>query len=68
MRMTQTEKVLAYLKVHGTINRAQALNDLHIFNLPEVVRKLRAQGVDVVTDPVKGKTANYCRYRLNNGR
>lgn len=63
-RITQTDKVLAYLKVHGTIDRAQALNVLHIFNLPEVVRKLRAQGVDVVTYPVKGKAATYCRYGL----
>ena len=62
--MTQTEKVKKFIETYGSINREQALNHLYVYNLPEVVRKLRAKGVNVITIPIKGKTARYCRYEL----
>lgn len=62
--MTQTERVKAYIKLHGSIDRAQALNALNVFNLPEVIRKLRAKGEDIETVNVKGHNGNYCRYRF----
>lgn len=62
--MYQTEKVRRYIEVHGFINREIALNELYVYNLPEVVRKLRAKGVNVVTIPIKGKTSKYCRYEI----
>lgn len=43
-KKTQEQKVLQYLKGHKAINRYQAMERLHILNLPSVINKIRTHG------------------------
>lgn len=66
-RMTQKEQVLNHLKHRKYIDRAIAINEYGIFNLPDVVMKLRNDGwnIDCVEeDPKTGKKWNFGRYTL----
>ena len=46
-KKTQEQKVLQYLKGHKAINRYQAMERLHILNLPSVINKIRTHGTEV---------------------
>jgi hypothetical protein len=64
--MTQLNKVRAYLKRHRTITPREALMDLGVYRLSDVIFKLRNAGMNIVTDlkqnPDTG--AKYGTYRL----
>lgn len=65
--MEQTDKVILWLYNDGelrTINRHEAMNELFIYNLPEVVRKLRHKhGLDVPCIVPEGKRHGF--YKLS---
>lgn len=48
---TQTQLVLNYLKAGGIIDRTDALVHYRVYNLPEVIRKLRNKGHRILTIP-----------------
>jgi len=48
--MTQRTKVLMHLKKHHTITPREALMDLNVYRLSDVIFKLRNQGVPIVTN------------------
>ena len=62
--MTQKEKVLKWFEDHETINRVQAMNELYIWNLPDVIMRLRDSGVNIETIDIRGKESIYSKYRL----
>lgn len=62
--MTQKEKVIKHLKRYKTIDRAIALNKYQIFNLPDVIMKLRNDGYDIENVRKKGENGTWCKYRL----
>lgn len=62
---TQEQKVIEFIKKHGTINRKQAIDHLHIYNLTAVISEMRRKGIDVETIWIKGKTSRYCKYGLS---
>lgn len=45
----QTEKVLEYIKVHGSINPWQAMQELHIMRLGARIWDLKESGIDITT-------------------
>lgn len=63
-RKAQTDKVLAYLKTHKELTRADGFEKLHILNLPEVIRKLRAKGVVINTYEYQKDGVRWCSYSL----
>lgn len=62
--MTQTEKVLNHLKKNKYIDRAIAINRYNIFNLPDVIMRLRRSGHPIETVEKKGKDGKWARYTL----
>ena len=46
--MTQSEKVLDYIKTHGSIDQWRAMADLHILRLSARVYDLRKLGFDII--------------------
>lgn len=46
-RISQTEKVLSWLKVYGELTTVQAVEELHILALPRRVADLRQAGYDI---------------------
>ena len=40
-------KVLQYIEEHGSISRAEAMNRIGVYCLPERVRDLRKSGIDI---------------------
>lgn len=64
MKMTQEQKLLTYLKGHKGVNRYQAMQNLHILNLPEVVRKLRSHGHDIESVTMKKNGEHWTEYCL----
>ena len=64
-RKAQTDKVYAYLKTHKELTRADGFEKLHILNLPEVIRKLRARGIVINTYEYQNKDGvRWCSYSL----
>lgn len=63
-RKAQTDKVLSYLKTHKELTRADGFEKLHILNLPEVIRKLRAKGVVINTYEYQKDGVRWCSYSL----
>lgn len=63
---TQVTKVLAYLKRHRTITPREALMDLGVYRLADVIFKLRNGGWSITTErktnPDTG--SQYASYRL----
>lgn len=63
---TQRTKVLKHLKRHRTITPREALMDLNVYRLSDVILKLRRAGVNIITEmrsnPETG--AKYGTYRL----
>ena len=61
----QTDRVLEFIERHGGITREQAMTKLNIWNLPDVVLKLRKAGVPIVSEkrPMK-KGGTFTVYTL----
>lgn len=57
--MTQEKKLLTYLQGHKSISRYEAMNHLHILNLPQVVRKLRMAGHNIVSNTCKNRKGEH---------
>ena len=67
--MTQTEKILQYLKDHGSINPGEAYNKLHIYRLGARILELRREGHQIETNLVSqknadGETVRYAVYTM----
>lgn len=64
----QKERVLAYIKKHGSITQKQA-DKIAVKRLPSRIFDLREMGYTIVSDMVKvknryGETCRVARYRL----
>lgn len=67
--MKQTERILQYLKEHGTITPLDAMNDLGVMRLGARIFDLKAQGVKIHTERATGKNrygepTTFAQYRL----
>lgn len=56
--MTQKEKVLKYMKEHGTITTAEAFWNLNITRLSEMIRLLKVDGYVIGKEGVNKKRAD----------
>lgn len=52
--MTQQERVLEYIAEHGSISQREAMDDLHVGRLSDVILKLRRKGFKIKTVDVGG--------------
>jgi len=61
--MTQSNRLLDYLKLHGTINPLESWQQLGIYRLSDTVFRLRKQGYLIRTDlvEVKNQFNEVCR-------
>lgn len=67
--MTQCERIMEYIKSHGSITQAEASKYLAVGRLAARVSDLRARGVKIVTETVKvknrfGDKTEVARYKL----
>lgn len=67
--MTQTERVLEYMKEHGSISPLEAADEIGCMRLAARIADLKESGVAIRTEMVHGKKINgvaykYARYRL----
>ena len=67
--MTQCERVVEYIRNHGSITQAEASKYLAVGRLAARVSDLRARGVKIVTETVKvknrfGDKTEVARYKL----
>lgn len=70
--MTQTQKILQYLKDHGSINPGEAYTNLHIYRLGARILELRREGHNIETKMEKtrnadGETVRYAVYSMEKG-
>ena len=68
--MTQEQRVLNYIREHGSITVLQAFSDLKITQLGTRIYNLRAQGYDIETTDEKyknaqGQTIRWAKYILH---
>ena len=69
MKRNQNERVLEYLKVHGSITPLEALNELGVMRLGARIWELRNEG-HAITRVLEtgmnrnGETVRYARYAL----
>ncbi len=63
IRRTQTEDILAYLKVHGSITRYEAINQLGIIELPARICDLQRKGYVIPKESYKGVARNGRKYQ-----
>ena len=67
--MTQCEKILRYMELHGSITARQALNECGCMRLAARIHDLREQGHDIHMELVKVRTRQgstyVARYKLN---
>lgn len=67
---TQNERIVAYLKKHGTINPMQALKELSIMRLASRISELRLDRKAPIEKELKtttnqfGEEVRYAEYRL----
>ena len=66
---TQTEELLEYLTIHGTITQMKAWRELGIMRLASRISDLREQGYAITTEMItvkakNGRKASVARYRL----
>ena len=59
----QKERVLNFIRTHGSIDRKTAINNLYIFNLPNVVRELNKELMLRKSDYYV-----FCEKRYNGGK
>jgi len=67
--VTQCERVVEYIRNHGSITQAEASKYLAVGRLAARVSDLRARGVKIVTETVKvknrfGDKTEVARYKL----
>lgn len=67
--MTQAERIMDYMREHGSINPKQAMEELGIMRLGARIFDLKEHGVPIVTERVIGKnrygeTTSFARYKL----
>ena len=67
--MTQTEKILQYIKDFGSINPGQAYSDLGIYRLSARIQELRESGYRIKSEMVSdknryGESVRYAVYSL----
>ena len=67
--MSQKERVLEYMKEHGSISSMEAFRDLGVTRLSAVVFNLRADGYKVKAGNEKsvnrfGEKTNFARYSI----
>ena len=62
--MKQADRVLDYIREHGSITQMDASNDLGVFCLPERIRDLRKAGIAVKStlETSKNRWGDTCRY------
>lgn len=70
--ITQTERVLAYIREFGSITQLEALRDLGVMRLASRVSDLRKQGYNISgkNEAVKNRYGETCyikRYRESEG-
>ena len=68
-KMTQTERVLKYMKDFGGITPIDAMKDLGIMRLGARIYDLEKEGVRIIHETVEdvnryGQRTHYCRYFL----
>ena len=69
MKVTQAQRILAYMEEYGSISQLEALRDIGCFRLASRICDLRRQGVPIEseTETVKnrfGENTYIKRYRL----
>lgn len=67
--MTQTEKILEFMKENGSITPMDALSEFGCMRLAARIADIRADGVNVVSTMEQsknryGETVRFARYRL----
>lgn len=50
----QKNRVLEWLRTHGTLDPLTSLHKLSVYRLSEVIRKLRSEGHAIETEMVRG--------------
>lgn len=60
MKQTQRDRVLTWLKAHGTLTVREAVTELNIMSAPKRIEELRKMGYQIRMDWVK--TENGARY------
>lgn len=50
MKQTQRDKVLSWLKTHGTLTTRQAVTELNIMSVPKRIEELRKMGYAISMD------------------
>lgn len=64
-RLTQEDKVLQYLRDHGSLTTMEAVRALYIMNPQQRIRNLRNRGYDIVTEyEVSANGVRYGVYKL----
>lgn len=71
--MTQTERVLQYIKDYGSITTLEAFRDLGVTRLSAKIFTLRKSGYDIVSETEKSKNrygdnVSYARYKIREGK
>lgn len=66
MKMNQCDKVLKYMKEHGSITQREAVYHLNVFRLSARISDLRESGVKIRTEnePNKDEFGYHARYFL----
>ena len=67
--MTQCERIIDYIKFHGSITQEEASKYIAVGRLAARVSDLKKQGVNIITERVNGKNrfgakTNFARYRI----
>lgn len=67
--MTQCERILEYIRNHGSITQAEASKYLAVGRLAARISDLRARGTKITTETVKvknrfGEKSEVARYKL----
>lgn len=66
----QRERLLDYMKEHGSIDPMQALNELGIYRLSARINELRSDGISISSTPKKvtnryGEDCRVAEYQLH---
>lgn len=67
--MTQTERILEHMKIHGSITQREAMEEYGIYRLASRISDLKKSGVEIQRDMVKsknryGEVVCFAQYRL----
>ena len=64
-KMTQSERVLAYIREFGSITQIEALRDIGVMRLASRISDLRRQGHNITskTEPVKNRWGETCHVK-----